>query len=156
MSMTASPFSSPLAPPRPKNWFERHWLLAIVGSLIALTLLIVAFVGALLLIVEGSIKKSDAYTQAMVRAQNDPKVTEKLGEPLQPGWFISGNIQVTNDTGQANLSIPVSGPKSKGTIRVVAKKIAGSWQFDTLEVDVEGDSQPINLLDAKHLTPAAQ
>jgi hypothetical protein len=32
-------------------------------------------------------------------------------------------------------------------IAVIAKKRAGRWTFDRLEVDVDGDNQPIQLLD---------
>ena len=157
MATMVGPITDPLAlPPRKKNWFARHWVLSLLGGFALLSLLFASFVAVLLSVVEGSMKKSAAYTQAVARAQSDPHVIEKLGQPLQTGWFVSGNIQVTSTSGNANLSIPMSGSKSKGTLYVVAKKIAGTSRFDTMEVEVEGDRQRINLLPAALGTPVEQ
>jgi hypothetical protein len=147
MSTLATPLPNPPAqPPKPKNWLQRHWLLAIIGGCFVLMLLFAGFIAALLTVVEGAIKNSDAYTQALAQARSSPLVIEKFGQPLQPGWFISGNIQVSGPSGNADISIPISGPKAKGTIYAVAKKSAGKWHFDTLEVEAEGEPKRINLL----------
>lgn len=147
MSTLATPLPNPPAQPsKPRNWLQRHWLLAIIGGCFVLMLLFAGFIAALLTVVEGAIKKSDAYTQALAQARSNPLVIEKFGQPLQPGWFISGNIQVSGPSGNANISIPISGPKAKGTIYAVAKKSAGKWHFDTLEVEAEGQPERINLL----------
>jgi hypothetical protein len=103
--------------------------------------------------VEGSVKRSNAYTQALARVQADPQVSDKIGRPIEPGWFISGSVNVNGDSGDANLSIPISGPKGKGKIYVVSKKSAGLWQFETLQVEVDGLAERIDLLQAP---PAAQ
>ena len=147
MSTLSPTIPNPLAPPpRPKNWFQRHWVLAVIGCCFVLLLVFAGFIAGLFAIVEGSIKKSDAYTQALARARSNPGVMDKFGQPLQPGWFISGNIQVSGPSGNADLSIPITGPKAKGTIYAVARKSAGRWQFETLEVEAEGEQERINLL----------
>jgi hypothetical protein len=110
--------------------------------------LIAAFVGGIFALVVGSMKSSDAYTLAMARVAADPQVAEKIGRPVSPGWFISGNVNVNGDSGDANLAIPVSGPKGKGKVYAEAKKSAGQWQFDTLQVEVEGQPGRIDLLQA--------
>ncbi len=147
MSTLAPPVSNSLAPPpRPKNWFQRHWLLAIVGGCFLLTLLFAGFIGAIFAVVEISFRKSDSYAQALAKARSNPQVIEKFGQPLEPGWFGSGNIQVNGPSGSADLEIPITGPKAKGKIHVVAKKSAGRWNFDTLEVEADGAQDRINLL----------
>jgi len=157
MSTLATPLPNPLAPPpRSKNWLQRHWLLSILGGCFVLTLLFAGFIAALLTVVEGSMKNSDAYNQALAQARSNPLVIEKFGQPLQPGWFISGNIQISGPSGNADISIPISGPKAKGTIYVVAKKSAGRWHFDALEVEAEGEQERINLLPAPQVTPVEQ
>jgi len=157
MNTRATPLPNPPAqPPQPKNWLQRHWLLAIIGGCCVLMLLFAGFIAALLIVVEGAIKKSDAYTQALAQARSNPLVIEKFGRPLQPGWFISGNIQVSGPSGNADISIPISGPKAKGTIYAVAKKSAGKWYFDKLEVESEGEQNRINLLQTNQDIPAQQ
>jgi hypothetical protein len=117
-----------------KNWFQRHMGLTIAGGcgiLLAaaatLVLLIVAFVFGLL-------KNSDATKLAVERAQSNATVVAHIGKPLELGWIISGNINVSGPSGHAELSIPVHGNKGKGTIYVVADKNAGLWTFSTLQV----------------------
>jgi hypothetical protein len=157
MSTFTQSIPNPPAPLlRQKNWFQRHWVLALVGGCLLLILLFVGFIAGIFTIVESSIKKSDAYTQALTSARNNPSVIEKFGQPLQPGWMISGNIQVSGPSGNANLSIPITGPKAKGTIYVVAKKSAGRWNFDTLEVEAEGVPEQINLLSPSAPTGTGQ
>lgn len=145
----------PVYPPlsQPKGWLQRHWILSIFLALAALALLALIFVGGLLAIIETLLKRSDAYTQALAKACGNPQVVEVLGQPIAPGWFVSGNINVSGPSGNANLAIPISGPKSKGTIYAIATKSAGRWHFDTLEVEVNGQEHRIDLLAAQPAGP---
>lgn len=111
-------------------------------GIIALLLLLSAFVGAILLAVESTIHHSGFYPQALERAQANPQVANKIGQPLKAGWFVSGNINISGSSGDADIAIP----NGKGTIYVVAKKSAGFWTFRTLQVEVQGESQRIDLL----------
>ena len=144
--------TTPPAGPR-KGWFGRNWKWFVPGGCLTIIVLIAVFVGCILAIVEGSVKRSGAYTQALAQAQADSQVSDKMGQPVKPGWFVSGNVNVTGDSGDADISIPISGPKGKGKIYAVAKKSAGLWQFETLQVEVEGLPGRIDLLQAP---PAAQ
>jgi hypothetical protein len=96
--------------------------------------------------VESTIQHSGFYPQALERAQANPQVANKIGQPLKAGWFASGNINISGSSGDADIAIPISGPNGKGTIYVVAKKSAGLWTFRTLQVEVPGESQRIDLL----------
>jgi len=145
-ALTPSIPNPPAPPPRPKNWFQRHWVLAIVGSCFVLMLLFAGFLATIFAVVETSFKKSDSYVQALAKARSNPPVMEKFGQPLEPGWFGSGNIQVTGPSGSADFEIPITGPKAKGKISVVAEKSDGSWHFETLEVEAEAEQERINLL----------
>jgi Cytochrome oxidase complex assembly protein 1 len=42
-----------------------------------------------------------------------PAVIEALGSPIKEGFFVSGNTNVNGASGEANLSIPISGPREK-------------------------------------------
>jgi|ERR1700722_2517682 len=133
----------PLQPvPIRKGWLEQNPRWKIPLGCLILVLLVGGFIALLLT----SFHSSDAYNQAMARAAADPQVRAQVGEPIQPGWLISGQLKVNGSTGSADFSIPVSGPRGKGTIRVVAVKSDGVWRFTTLLVNVEGASAPIDLL----------
>lgn len=138
---------SPVTPARPDGWWSRHWKWA-VPALAALALsLLAGFVALIISMVFGMIKSSDAYKLALERAQASPAATAALGTPIQEGWFTMGNIEVNGPMGEANLQIPISGPKSEGDLFVEARKSAGTWTFQTLEVQVDAGGQRIDLLD---------
>jgi hypothetical protein len=129
-----------------KNWFRRHLLLPIVAAIAIAGFLLVGAIAAGVL---SLIKSSDVYQQAVTKVQNSPAALEALGKPVVPGWWLSGSINVSGSSGSADIAIPVSGPKAKGTVYAVASKRAGRWQFQTLELEVEGQSQRIPLIPAQ-------
>jgi len=128
------------------TWFTRNWKWAVPFGVLAMLLLAVAFIGGILFLVENSFQHSEFYTQALARARANPQVAEKIGQPLQAGWLASGKLNTSGSSGDADISIPVSGPKGKGTLYVVAKKSAGVWTLVTLQVEVAGEAERINLL----------
>ena len=103
------------------------------------------FVAAIILIVFGAMKSSDAYKMAVTRAKAHPAVIEALGTPIEEGLFLSGNTNVNGSSGEADLSVPLSGPKGKGTLYVVATKSAGEWNYSKL-VFAKPDGQRVDLL----------
>ena len=48
--------------------------------------------------------------------------------------------------GEAELAIPIKGPDNSGTIYVVATKHAGKWTFESVEVQIRGRLERIDLL----------
>jgi hypothetical protein len=145
---TSSGAITPPSGPR-KGWFGRNWKWFVPAVCLFIFILIAGGVGGLFAVVEGSIKQSGAYTQALAQAQASPQVTDKIGQPVAPGWFVSGNINVNGDSGDANISFPVSGPKGKGKIYAEAKKSAGQWQFETLQFGADGQTDRLDLLQAQ-------
>jgi cytochrome oxidase complex assembly protein 1 len=129
-----------------RGWLETNprWKIPLGGLI--LLLLLVGFGTVLLTVIFASFHGSDVYKQALARASADSQVRERLGEPIQTGWFISGQLNVNGDAGNADLSIPVSGPRGKGAIRAVAVKRGGVWRFTTLQVGIDGGDTPIDLL----------
>lgn len=143
-------YQTPSAPP---NWLSRNWKWLVPVATLSLILFVAAFVTGILLIVETSFQHSDCYVQALARARADSQVVDKIGQPIVAGWLSSGNINISGPSGHADIAIPISGPKGKGTLYLVAKKSAGQWNFDRLEVEVEGETARIGLLKAE--APAA-
>ncbi|MGH8025835.1 MAG: cytochrome c oxidase assembly factor Coa1 family protein [Pseudoxanthomonas sp.] len=115
--------------------------------------LLTLFAGAILLLISGifgMIKSSDAYSHSLQQAQRNPAVVAALGDPVKDGWLVMGNISVNGPTGEANLQIPISGPKAEGDLYVEATKSQGQWNYKTLLVRVDGAKESIDLLDESH------
>ncbi len=107
---------------------------------------IVGFIGVTFWGVTKAFKSSEPFTQSIAAAEANPAVVEAIGTPIEPGLMPQGSFNFTNGTGEVNFNIPVSGPKGKGTIRVVGTKAAGApkWDYTTWQLDVEG-GDPIPL-----------
>jgi hypothetical protein len=110
-------------------------------------LLVAGFVFFIIAVVFGAMKSSDAYKMALARAKADPRVMNALGSPIQDGFFASGNTNVSGTSGQADMNVPISGPKGKGTLYFVASKFAGQWTFSKLMVEIADTGQRIDLIE---------
>jgi hypothetical protein len=113
-----------------------------------LCLVPVLCVGGIVLIlglVLGMLKSSDVYAEALSRARTNAQVVAQLGEPIQPGYWVTGRLEVSGPSGEAELAIPLSGSKKSATLYAVATKTAGTWQFSTLEVAGPDADTPIDL-----------
>jgi hypothetical protein len=108
--------------------------------------LLAAGVFSLLWFVTSLLKGSDAGKEGFARAQANAAVVQQLGTPIEEGWFASGSINVSIGTGDANLALPISGPKGKATVYVTAKKVAGLWTYSVIQAVVNGSGQRIDLL----------
>ncbi len=126
--------------PQP-GWWSRNWKWFVPAGCLTLILLFCLFIGLIISVAMGAMKSSDAYKQAVARARANPTVVEKLGTPIAEGYFVSGNVNVQNDMGNADLQIPISGPKGKAVIHAVAVKAAGQWEYSRLTVAIEGEPE---------------
>jgi hypothetical protein len=108
--------------------------------------LFVVFVCSIALIVFRAVKSTDVYKDALARAQAHSSAIEALGSPIKEGFLVSGNTNVNSASGETNLSIPISGPKGKGTIYVAANKALGRWNYSGLIVEIAKTRQRIDLL----------
>jgi hypothetical protein len=139
------PFT-PVPQPPPAGWWNRNWKWFVpTGCCLTPLVLGGAFVAFLVLVVFGAMKQSDAYKMAVARAKANPRVTSALGTPISEGWFLSGHTNVNMGSGDADLTIPISGPKGKGTIYAVATKSAGEWTYSKLEVKIDSTGETIDL-----------
>jgi hypothetical protein len=133
-------------PPEQKGWFGRNWKWFIPTGCLSIILVAVIGVGAVVYIAFSAIKSSDIYQQSLGKAKLNAAVVSALGEPIEAGWQLSGNISVNGHSGNADVKIPVSGPKKSGAIYATAVKKEGKWQFSVLEVEIKGETRRINLL----------
>ena len=133
-------------PPRP-HWWGRNWKWFVPTGCLGMLLLVAGFVFVIVSIVFGAMKSSDAYKTALAKAKADPRVVSALGSPITDGFFVSGKTNVSGTSGHADMTVPISGPKGKGTIYFVASKFAGKWTFSKLMVEVADTGQRIDLIE---------
>lgn len=134
--------SAQAAVPAPQpGWWSRNWKWFVPVGCLTLILLFCLFIGLIVGIAMTSMKSSDAYKQAVATARANPTVVEKLGTPIQEGFFVSGNINVQNNSGDADLQIPLSGSKGKAVIHAVAHKSGGTWEYSRLTIALEGQPE---------------
>ena len=146
--MSMHPVTPPDLPPasqRP-SWWSRNWKWFVPMGCLTMIGLVIAFVAMIMFIVFGALRSTDVYKQAVARAKKNPAVIEALGSPIEEGMLLSGKTNVEGSSGEADLSVPISGPKGKGTLYIVATKSAGEWTYSQLVVEVAQDRKRINLL----------
>jgi Cytochrome oxidase complex assembly protein 1 len=142
-----NPETPPPLPDQPKrNWWTRNWKWFVPTGCLTMLVLFVVFISSIVLIVFGALKSTDVYKDAVAKAKANAAVVEALGSPIEEGMFVSGSSNVNGASGESNLSIPISGPKGKGTIYLSAKKSAGRWEYDSLVVEVQKTRERIDLL----------
>lgn len=145
--MSDSPSPAPPIPPASQgNWWTRNWKWFVPTGCLTMLILLVAFVCSIALLVFGAMKSSDVYRDALARAKAAPAVGEALGSPIKDGMFLSGSTNVNGASGEANLAIPISGPKGEGTLYVAATKSAGAWNYSSLVLEVKQTKKRIDLL----------
>ena len=129
------PSSGPPPVPAPKQSSGGKWVLIGCGGCLGLIVLGALFSFGIYFAVMQVIQKTDVYGDAMKRVQNSAEVQTALGTPIATGWGFSGSVNYTNDSGNANFTVPLTGPKGEGTLAVKADKKTGApWQYATLEV----------------------
>lgn len=139
------PFT-PAPQAQPPSWWSRNWKWFVpTGCCLTPLVLGGALAAFIILVVFGAMKQTDVYQTAVARAKADQRVTNALGTPIEEGWYLSGNTQVSGSSGEADLTIPISGPKGKGTIYAVATKSAGEWTYSKLIVKIDSTGETVDL-----------
>ena len=124
------------------DWWSRNWKWFVTLLCVVMAALLVGFVAS----VSTLMKLSDPYVMGLEKAQNSPTVRAILGDPIDAGWFVTGNVSVSGPSGKAELSIPISGPDGNGQLFLKARKTAGQWSFDYLFFRAEDKRRQIDLL----------
>ena len=134
--MPPQPTAPPAPPPAQKSGC---WKWGALGCLAVIVIGAIG-IGVLVVFIFGAIKSSEIYKGALNRAQNDPRVIAALGSPITSGFFVSGNVNVNNSTGNADVTFPIHGPKGKGSVHAVATRDSGGWHYSELTAKPDGGS----------------
>ncbi|MFY9529601.1 MAG: cytochrome c oxidase assembly factor Coa1 family protein [Candidatus Acidiferrales bacterium] len=148
-SAAASPDFTPTA--ARKSWFSCNWKWFVPTLVLVVFVLPLALCGGAILSV---MRNSDVAKQSLLKAQSNPLLVQKLGTPIEEGWLVGGSFDTSTTSGDADLAVPIAGPKGKGKIYVTAQKSAGVWSYRVMEAAIEGSDRRINLL--SEVTPGAE
>jgi hypothetical protein len=129
------------------------WLivLLVVAILIGLPVCLCgSFIAVTYLGITGMIQGSEPFQQGLAKAQANPDVIARLGEPIEASVMTTGNIRLDNDRGECDLSVPISGPQGSGTLIIRGTRQGGQWTYQELKVQVGtevitlNDSPPVD------------
>jgi hypothetical protein len=118
------------------NWFGRNWKWLVPVGCLTLLLLVLGAVLVLVYFVFGMMKQAEPYQHGLAAASANPAVVQALGAPLHGGLMLQGHIEISDEEGSAELTIPIEGPRGEGKVYVVARKRGGHWIYDVLEADI--------------------
>jgi hypothetical protein len=130
-------------PVQRKSWLGRNW-----KWLLLVSFLVMVCIGlGIFALIMSWMRSSDVALEAVARAQANPAVAQRLGGRIEEGWLTSGSINVgTGGSGDADLAVPISGPKGNGTVYVMARRIAGVWNYSQMIAGIESTGEKIDLL----------
>ena len=128
-----------------KNWWDRNWKWFVPTGCLGILVLFGLFIGGIFFGVTSMMEDSDVYKGAMIMVQQDKLVNDRLGKPIEEDGMVSGSINVSDNTGNCDLQIPIKGSKGKGTLFVVAEK-KGTWKYSEMSVHIEATGEDIYLL----------
>jgi hypothetical protein len=118
---------------------QRKW--AISG----LILFLVVF-PALYFLITGSMKHSDAYKLSLSELQNNSELIELIGQPIEPGFFVTGNISSGSGSGKALLNYSIKGPSGAAKAQVYAIKEIDGWHIKELLVFSEEQQELLTVI----------
>ena len=124
----------------------KNWAVVVPCGCGAAVVLVALVIFGIVMVAMGTLKNTWPYQEGVDRAVRHQEVIEALGNPVEPGWMISGNINTSDSGGQAEFSVPLKGPDGEGKLYIKAVKEAGEWSFVYAEVKVEGRAERIDLL----------
>lgn len=111
----------------------------VLAIVIGGVLLFFLAVGGFILSVMSGLRNSDATRSAVHVAEGNPQVVAVTGTPLKAERLVSGHVNLDGSGGEATLTIPVSGPRGKGSLYSVEIRQGGVWTQQTLEFWPESD-----------------
>jgi hypothetical protein len=130
---------------------QRNW--AVAGVIVWLAVL--GLFAAILFSIVAAIRNSDMYQLAITKVNANEEAMRLLGPPIEAG-FPMGSFRLDGPSGEAALSIPVQGSKSRGTVHLEATREMGAWKFDRIELEIEGRDLRIDLNTGRAVMPRSR
>lgn len=140
-----------------KNWWQRNWKWALpAGGCLTVVVLIVIFVFTLVKGVSNMFKESAPYQTAMAKAKESSWVTDRLGEPIEVSGATQGNVNYSTSSSEADLRIPIKGPKNDGFLMVWGKKTGDDdWTYKYIKFELSETGEVYDLINERVLKAEA-
>jgi Cytochrome oxidase complex assembly protein 1 len=121
-------------------------IIIVVAVALVMGLLVVVFAGGIVGFAFYSIGHSEAAITAKDFLKNNQKLKEDIGEIKDFGSFVTGNINVHNDNGDATLNIKVIGERKTVNASVdMVYRSGRPWRVSSATY-VNDAGQTVNLL----------
>lgn len=121
-----------------RDWAK--WAFIAVGAFV---LIITLTFGILIT----AVPKNEPFKTVIEIIENDPICKEMLGNNIKRGFFWTGSINTSGDSGDAEISFVMKGDKSKANCYFRAYKMLGSWNIEILAVTDVTNGENILLID---------
>ncbi len=127
------------------SWWKRNWKWVVpVGGCLTLTILFFMMVGGLIFGITSAMEESQPYEYALEKINQDKKMIELLGSPIEKDGMVQGNFNWTNGKKGADMRIPIAGPKGAAILYVKARGEGDEWVYDEIRVEMnEGQSSDL-------------
>lgn len=129
-----------------KNWWQRNWKWFVPTGCLTLFALFVIFIVIIFFTVTSMMEESTPYVDAYKAATTNSYVIEELGEPIEPSSMIQGSISISNSNGDADIRIPLKGPKGEALLHVIGTKNNDIWKYSKMKVYFVASKDSLNLL----------
>lgn len=102
-----------------------------------------------------AVENHPVYREALARAETDPRVTGKLGTPIEAGLPESINLQHRPGGARTlEMDVGISGPEGEGRLEVVGTERDGEVSFSDLVFWTDGEG--LDLLKAPGVLEAPE
>jgi hypothetical protein len=126
---------------------NRKIILIVVGVVATLFILVLIFVGIIVGVAFYSIGNSEAANSARTFLKGNEKLKSDIGEVNDFGSFVTGSVNVENDSGHATIKLKAVGAKKTVNASVDLVFVhGGAWRV-TAASYVNESGQTITLLD---------
>jgi len=131
--------------PPQRSWWGRNWKWVVPLGCLSPLIVVGGCVAALYFVFTGWIESSEAYTDSFAAVARDPQVQAALGDPITAGRITSGNLSFTNDSGSADFTYRIDGPKDNASVHVVANRKADVWTVKTNHVVINSTNEELDV-----------
>ena len=120
---------------------QRNWAIAAaivygLGALFFIGIFVAAFV---------ALSNLEPFDTIKHEAANNPQIAEYVGSPVEVGFWTGGSVNQHNQTGDADVTVSVTGPLASGTLRMVSVRQNGVWTVRKMALTLDGTGQVIAL-----------
>ncbi|WP_062056914.1 cytochrome c oxidase assembly factor Coa1 family protein [Aquimarina longa] len=130
-----------------KSWFSRNWGWAVpLGGCLTIIILFFIFLGSAIFGISKMITASSPHQDALIKVNEDDYIIDILGEPIETDGIVNGKLLYENNTGSADISIPIKGPKGEAQLYVVGTKQNELWTYTEMYVIINETDEQIDVL----------